>query len=361
MATENYVYFPCETATLPARFGGGLMETGTGGGNATARTITMRNLAKALSYPKNGTNSFFRYGTVAGVQWARTTQDIYDAISSELRTSETAGNTTTMPVGFSIDGTTALFMPKIRRVNVFMVGDSISAGVGTTGGFADAPMVQASAILDTNVSINSLDDASRSYMGDKWAFHNLANGGSSWDNTNEGSPANPFETGYPYTMKTIFNQLVRSLNLGISNKTILCIWLGTNDLNYGTTDTPTVDATILWARIIEQMARIRREFSSEIPILSGTILRRTSNSVLNNKINDINTMIMTNYASVGFDDYIPYHTSHPSFHPITGNDADATVFSVGGTNIHPNTVGAGYLAQALATKLTAVATAKGWL
>jgi len=70
-------------------------------------------------------------------------------------------------------------------------------------------------------------------------------------------------------------------------------------------------------------------------------------------------MIINDHASIGFDGYIPYHLAHPSFHPLTGDFDDLTVYTTDG--VHPNTAGAGYLAQALATKLTEVATAKGWL
>jgi len=360
MATENYVYFPCEASTLPARFGGGAIVSGTSGGNATPRTITMRNLAKALSYPKNDTNSFFRYGTVSGAEWVRTTQDVYDAISSELRTSETAGMVTSAPVGFSLNGNIALFMPKPHRINVHMIGDSISAGVSTTAGFADSPMAQASTILDPTRVINSIEDSERSYLGDKWAFHNLANGGSSWANTDS---SNTQSVDYPQVFNLSYNQLFKSLCLKDSEKCILCVWLGTNDLKYGFSSNPNVTASTVWSRMTTHVGNLRTEFP-DVTILSGTIIIREDGATLNGRINDLNTMIINDHASIGFDGYIPYHLAHPSFHPITGNSDDEDVFALdgsGNTDIHPNTVGAGYLAQALATKLTAVATAKGWL
>jgi lysophospholipase L1-like esterase len=205
-----------------------------------------------------------------------------------------------------------------------------------------APVAQAVVLLDATAVENALEPADRCFEGQEWAACNLALGSSSWGNTNAAGGI----AVYPQRFDLAFNQRFRTLNLNTPENVVLHVWLGTNDLAYDLT----LSAADVWARAETSIGLLRTEFP-DIPIIMGTHIRRGEVSALNTRIGDYNTLLRANYLSIGADDYVDYETCNADFNTSTGNSASA---NYAGDGVHPSTVGAGFLATALSTKLLTV-------
>jgi len=340
---QTYKYIECETANLRSEYGGDAILSGGDSAETNAATLTQRHISRQLGYPKNGTHYFSRVGTVSGALWLRVSDELYPAISPYLSTAELASVVSSAPGGFSISSTLPVFMPKARKKTVFVIGDSISAGVSTTGGLVDSPIAQAIALLDSTAVENTNEPADRCFEGDVWASCNLAVGSSSWGNTNSGGGL----ATYPYRFDLAFNQRFRTLALDTPEQVCLHVWLGTNDLAYDTGLT----AAQVWARATTGIGQLRTEFP-DLPIIMGTHIRRSENATLNGRINDYNTLLIANHISIGANGYVDYANAHPSFNPLTGDSTDTNVYAGDGT--HQSTGGAAASAISLAAVLEIV-------
>lgn len=337
---ETFKYFAFETTNLRSEYGGGAIQTFGDSSEITGLTLTIRHLLRKFNYPKTGTHYLFQTGTVAGVLWAKVSDNLYTAISPYLSASELASVTSTQPGGYTVANTMPKFNPRVGKRNILVIGDSISQGVSTTLGVPDSPSVQAGKIKDSTLTVNN-EAADRVWEGKNWVVCNMAIGGGSFANTNGAGGS----TGYPYTLLSAFDQRYRTLPLNTTEKVMLHVWLGTNDLKYDTGQT----AASVWARLQTYIGALRTEFPS-LPIVIGTLIRRSEDGVLNGKIVTFNNTLRTSYAAVGATDYVDYSAAHPSFDPSTGNSADPTVYA--GDGVHVSTVGANYLALKLAEKMT---------
>ena len=341
--TQTYKYFEYEQTNLRAAYGGGSILNNGDSAELTPLSITQRHIMRELGYVKDGTQYLFRSGQVAGVEWARVSDEVYPAISSYLTAAEAASVVSSAPVGFSLTGDIPIFQPKARKKTIFVIGDSISAGVSTTQGLLDAPVAQAIVILDPTAIENTLEPADRCFEGAEWASCNLALGASSWGNTNAGGGI----AVYPQRFDLAFNQRFRTLCLNGAEDVVLHVWLGTNDLAYDTGLT----AAQVWARAETAIGQLTTEFPG-VPIIMGTHIRRGEVSALNNRIADYNTLLAANYLTAGATHYADYAASHASFSPTTGDSDDLSVYA--GDGVHPSTAGAGALAVTMAAVLATV-------
>jgi len=342
MAAQTYKYFEYETGNLRSAYGGDAILSNGDSAEVDALTLTQRYIMDQLGYPDLGTNKLFRSGVVTSALWGRVSDELYPAISSYLTAAELASVVSSTPGGFTLSGTIPVFQPKPRKKTIFVIGDSISAGVSTTQGLADAPVAQAVVLLDATAVGNDLEPEDRGFEGQEWAACNLALGSSSWGNTNAGGGI----AVYPQRFDLAFNQRFRTLNLNTPENVVLHVWLGTNDLAYDTG----LSAADVWARAETSIGLLRTEFP-DLPIVMGTHIRRGEVGALNTRIGDYNTLLRANYLTIGADDYVDYEVCHPDFSTSTG---DSTTATYAGDGVHPSTVGAGYLAAALSTKLLTV-------
>lgn len=299
MATQTYKYFK-PSAILRAAYGGGAVANNADTAEVDKQTLMIRELIRQTNSINNGTSQLSLLATDAASDvWAKVSDNVYSGFSSYLTVDELATVSSTAPVGYTASSLIALLMPDPNKLNIFLTGDSITDGLGADGVKKDIYIVQALKFITGETPVFSENDRVVDFK--NYRIINNALGGSSNDNqVDTGGGTNA----YPLVERLRFPQRLQTCPLKTND--IIYIWLGTNDLNYDTTQT---GATV-WARLQTTIGNYRAQFPTQ-KIAVATIIKRLSDSptsALNTKINNLNILIRAGAISAGAD-FVSDHES----------------------------------------------------
>lgn len=323
MATETYKYFIADT-NLRSIYGGGTIQNNGDSAETTKETLCIRYICEQLNLPKNYTQYLVQIGVATGsITYIRVSDTFYSAISPYLTTMELLSVVSTLPTGFTLASTLSQFQPLAKNKTLIVRGDSISDALGTTGG--DKKSIYAAVAInsisgETLISVDGGID--REIQSKNWKLINISLGGSSWNNqidTGGGTNA------YPLVENLSFNQRTKTLPLNANASNIVfCYWLGTNDLNYDSSQT---GATV-WARVVTIINAFKAQFPN-VKIMLCTVMKRSESTTFNNKVNDFNVLMRANYASIGVSAIADFEALVPQVNITTGNTTNTTYYTDG--------------------------------
>lgn len=336
MATETYKWFRPD-ANLRAIYGGGAIQAFGDSREVDPKSCTHRYVSKQLSVPSSGTRYLWEVGTATDTfTWIRVPDIFYTAISSLLSDAESATVVSTIPTGWVRGSVISILQPHPLKFNLWVRGDSLKAGLGTTEGDTRGTWP---AQLINSIAGEALRWLNTDYSegtSDNYQLGNMSLGASSWANTvDQGTGGN--EAVYPRREDLAFGQRTQTLPLFGRNIGFLYA-LGTNDLNYD----GTVTGAAAWARAAARAAAFKAEFPN-IKLGIETLYKRSELSALNNRINDYNVLVRANAAAAGFDKIFDSEALVPQVNIVTGNTADTTYYTDG---THITTVTHGLIAAA---------------
>lgn len=343
MVQQTYKYFQPDT-NLRSDYGGGAIVNNGDSAEVLPADLTERYVSVQIGWPSNGV----QYPWVRGEDgssnvWIKVSDNLYSGISSYLSTTELASVQSTAPSGFVRRSKFTAFQPHPSKNTLFVRGDSISAGLGTTSGDpTEVAFAQALELMGQNLSYE--DTANRQANGDTWRYLNVSLGGSSWGNTvaegNTGGAAT-----YPLREDLAFVQRIQTLALNTNS--IFIYWLGTNDIAYDVSQS----ATNVWARTTTRLSAFRSQFPT-IRLALCSLIKRGQTTALNTRISDFNTLLRANYLSAGADALIDFEANVPQVNIITGDTTDTTYYTDG---VHLTTAGHALLAPIIQTVLEGLA------
>jgi hypothetical protein len=326
MPTETYKYFIADT-NLRAEYGGGAILNNGDTAEVDKETLCLRHICNQLNVPANYTQNIAQIGTATGsVTYIRIPDLFYSGISSYLSANELSSVVSTLPSGFVLSSTAPKFQPRARGKKLIIRGDSISDALGTTGNDKKAIYAAVAINLIDGQSLVSLDGGIDRELGSRdWNLINISLGGSSWNNQ--------FDSGggtnlYPLVENLSYNQRTQTLPLnGDASNTVFCYWLGTNDLNYDSSQT---GATV-WARVVTRINAFKTQFPN-VKLMLCTVMKRSESSTFNNKVNNFNVLMRANYASIGVNAIADFEALVPQVNITTG-DTTNTLYYTDGTHI----------------------------
>ena len=327
MPTETYKYFIPESSNLRSEYGGGAIINGGDSAELDALTLTTRHICRQLDLPSNSTHYLFQAGSDGANNWLRVSDNLYPAISAFLSASEQASVVSTQPSGFTRRSNVPIFQPKSRKKNLFIIGDSLSAGVSAANGLSDALGKQALDAIEPTIQSRG-EPEERAWENSSWAMCNLSLGAASWGNTNAAGGS----TAYPQRFDLSYNQRIRTLALNGDAELYVHTWLGTNDIAYDS-DLSVAD---IWARTENNINQLKTEFPN-LQIILGTLIRRSESNTLNTRIDAYNVLLRANYQNIGVNHLVDYETAHPSFNVLNGNTNDTNLYA--GDGVHLTTQG----------------------
>lgn len=341
MATETYKYFIAEQSNLRSEYGSASIINygGTGGADGSsaevsAETLTLRYLSTKIDRPLNGTDYLVDFYTLTGFPtYLRVSDTFYSLISPYFTTSETNSVVSTLPTNNGTYTYTASrlmqYQPSSRRKTVICIGDSITDGNGTDNGTVNGQLTADKLLVYPTVAINSIsgetlsvinNTGKREMVSNNYKLINIALGGTNYDNSVAGGEEQNL---YPLRFSLAYNQRVKTLPLNdCIDNIVMSIWLGTNDLNYDSSQT---GATV-WQRAVDRINAIKADFDG-IKILLCTTMKRSESSTLNNKINDYNTLMRNNYASLGVSAIADFEALVPQVNITTGDTTNRTYYT----------------------------------
>jgi lysophospholipase L1-like esterase len=332
MAQDSFTYFRPEPNNLRAEYGGDAILSHADTCEITPATLTARHILNTLNLPNNYTSDLFKCDSdVSGVYWIRVPTDFYNAIYSNLTTYEKlvadgGTGTTTMPAGFDPSDTPIEDGVRGYGYNVIIRGDSISAGLGTTSGDKTEVCFYTAINLIAGETLVTLDSSDISNFASKnYKLLNISIGGSSWGNTVvQGTGVNK-EHLYPRREDLAFNQRTRTMNLNPrASSNVFVYWLGTNDINYDSSQT----GASVWTRLTTRIEAFREQFE-DVKLMLCTVVKRSESNTLNNKINDFNVLMRANYASIGVDAIADFEALVPQVNISTGDTTNTTYYTDG--------------------------------
>lgn len=341
MATETFKYFIAEQSNLRSEYGSASIINygGTGGADGSsaevsAETLTLRYLSTKIDRPLNGTDYIVDFYTLTGFStYLRVSDTFYSLISPYFTTSETNSVVSTLPTNNGTYTYTASrfmqYQPSSRRKTVICIGDSITDGNGTDNGSSQTEATPDKLLVYPTLAINSISGESLSVVNNSgkremvsrgYKLINIALGGTNYDNSVGGSEEQNL---YPLRLSLSYNQRVKTLPLNdCINNIVMSIWLGTNDINYDSSQT----GSSVWQRAVDRIGVIRTDFPN-IKILLCTAMKRSESSTLNNKINDYNGLMRANYASIGVSAIADFEALIPQVNIITGDTTNRTYYT----------------------------------
>jgi hypothetical protein len=321
MPTETYKYFIADT-NLRTEYGGGAILNNGDTAEIDKETLCLRHICNQSTLPASFTERIAQIGVATGsITYIRIPDSFYSSISSFLTISELASVTSTLPTGFVLGNNFSKFQPLAKFKTLIIRGDSISDALGTTGN--DKKAIYAAVAINSiaNNTLISIDGGvDRELTSRDWKLINISLGGSTWNNTfDAGNGTNA----YPLVENLAYNQRTRTFPLnGNASNIIFCYWLGTNDINYDSTQT----GASVWARVVTRITAFKAQFPN-VKIILCTLMKRSESSTLNNKINDFNILMRANYASIGVSAIADFEALVPQVNIVTGNTANRTYYT----------------------------------
>lgn len=321
MATETFKYFIADL-NLRSDYGGDLILSNSDTSEVSKETLCLRHLCNQLNLPANYTQHLATIGTATGgIQYIKVPDLFYSAISGYLTTSELASVVSTAPTGFS-GADVAYLQPFAKNKTLICRGDSITEGASMSGKqFIYASM----AIKSIAGQTLTFTDEDRYAVSKDWGLINLGIGGSSWGNTSGSGNA----VSYPRREDLAFNQRIRTLPLnGNASNNIFCYWLGTNDLDYDTS----LSGADVWARAVTRINAFRAQFPN-VKLILCTVTKRSvdlaqnGDARLNVVINDYNTFLRNNYASIGVNAIADFEGEVSQYNINTGDTRNTTYYA----------------------------------
>jgi hypothetical protein len=326
MPTETYKYFIADT-NLRSELGGGVILNNGDTAEVDKETLCLRYICEKTGIPSRYTQYLAQIGVATGpVTYIRIPDNFYSEISSFLTATELASVVSTAPTGFALSSTIEKFQPRARGKKLIVRGDSISDALGTTGNDKKSIYAAVAINLIEGQSLLSVDGGiDRELASKDWNLINISLGGASWDNqVDTGSGTNA----YPLNETLAYNQRTRTLPLnGDASNNIFCYWLGTNDLNYDSSQT---GATV-WSRVVTRITAFKSQFPS-VKLILCTVIKRSESTTFNNKVNDFNVLMRANYASIGVDAIADFEALVPQVNITTG-DTTNTLYYTDGVHI----------------------------
>ena len=338
---------------------GQAVATFSGNGSTTAFTLPFTPISKqamiikfgtvvqaASGYSLSGTTLTFTSAPPSGtnnvtvtIVVIRIADLLYPAISSFLASDEAASITTSAPSGFIVTSAYAIMNAVSLLYNLFVRGDSISAGTLTTSPSSSAVNAYCKLAIEL-ISGEILKEVNpqTAYFGQEmisksYALNNFSIGSSSWDNS---VGLGLDEEKYPRRETLAYAQRTRTLAMQ-NCRSIFMYWLGTNDVAYDAT----VTGAIAYARAAARIAQFRTDFPN-VKLMVGTLIKRSEQSALNSRLNDYNNLLRANYASIGVHVLCDFEANIPQMNISTGDTTNATYYNTDG--IHPKNAGHALLA-----------------
>jgi lysophospholipase L1-like esterase len=365
MATETYKYFTAEQSNLRSEYGSASIINygGTGGADGSsaevsAETLTLRYLSTKIDRPLNGTDFLVDFYTLTGFPtYLRVSDTFYSLISPYFTTSETNSVVSSLP---TINGTYTYtasrlmqYQPSSRRKTVICIGDSITDGNGTDNGTVNGQLTADKLLVYPTVAINSIsgetlsvinNTGKREMVSNNYKLINIALGGTNYDNSVAGGEEQNL---YPLRFSLAYNQRVKTLPLNdCIDNIVMSIWLGTNDLNYDSSQT----GADVWQRAVDRIGIIRTDFPN-IKIILGTTIKRSESTTFNNKVDAYNTLIRDNYASIGVSAIADFENEIPQLNTSAGDTTNTTYYTDG---VHVTNLSHTLLASVWKTALLSV-------
>ena len=339
-----------------------------GNGSQTAFTMPFAPIGKAAlaikiggttqvtsAYSLSGTTLAFTSAPVTGtnnitvlVSWIRVADLLYSTFSSYLTSDEVATVVSSAPSGFALTSDYTHLQAASRRISVFIRGDSISAGTLTTSPSSSAvnaypklgiELISGEVLKEINSTAVALGQEmiSRTYD-----LNNFSIGSSSWDNS---VALGLDEEKYPRRETLAYAQRTRTLAMQ-NCKCIFMYWLGTNDISYDSS----VTGANAWSRASSRITQFRTDFPN-VKLIVGTLIRRSTSTTLNSKLNDYNVLLRANYASVGVHVLCDFEANISQMNITTGDTTNTTYYNTDG--IHPTNAGQALLAPVFKNALLA--------
>ena len=347
---------------------GQAVATFSGNGSTTAFTLPFTPISKeamivkfvtvvqaASGYSLSGNTLTFTSAPPSGtsnvtvtIAVMRVSDLFYTAISGYLASDEAASVTSSAPSGFVVTSSYAIMNAVSNKISVFIRGDSISAGTLTTSPSSSAvnaypklgiELISGEVLKEVNpqTAYFGQEMVSKSY-----ALNNFSIGSSSWDNSvNLGMS----EDVYPRRETLAYAQRTRTLAMQ-NCRSVFMYWLGTNDISYDAT----VTGAIAYARAAARITQFRTDFPN-VKLMVGTLIRRSTSSTLNGKLNDYNALLRANYVSAGVHVLCDFEANIPQMNISTGDTTNTTYYNTDG--IHPTNAGQALLAPVFKNALLA--------
>lgn len=319
-AVQTYKYFQPDTFLRP-EYGGAAIQNGGDSAEVLPIDLTMRYICNQLNIPTNATSYLCVTGQDGSSNWwFRVTDDVYTAISSYLSAAELATVQSSAPAGFVLRSNLIKFQPNANKINLFLRGDSISAGLGTTtGDTRDVFIAQAVNSL-AGQTLSYYDTTYREGESLNYKIANMSLGGSSWANTAGGGA--PGSDAYPLREDLAYPQRTQTLCFDNDSQNIFTYWLGTNDLAYDGTLTG-ADA---WTRAATRIAALRAQYP-DLKIIVCTTVKREMLAPLNNRINDYNVLMRANFLTAGADALADFEADISQLNITTGVTTDTLYYT----------------------------------
>ncbi len=341
MAATTYKYWKPDP-NLRSDYGGAAIQDGGDSAEVSKMDLAQRHICREAGWPLGATRFIAEIGNDGSDDWMEISDDLYTGISSYLTATELTTVTSTMPAGYSATSKQIALQPYPDKTNIYLRGDSISAGLGTSSGnLIDTMVGQAADDLDT---ITWDSGTVRHGVGDNYAVFSTALGSSSWGNTN--SPNHE----YPEREDLAYPQRTQTIPLNGGN-CIFIYWLGTNDINYDSSKT----GSDVWTRASTRIAALRSEFPN-LKIIVCTLIRRGEDDPLtegtqNYKLNAYNVLARANYATAGADYLLDLDAASTELSVLNGDTTDITYYTDG---THLTTAGHALLVAATKTAIQSV-------
>lgn len=342
MAAETYTYFKPDP-NLRSAYGGAAIQAGGDSAEITAATLCQRYICEQLGLPSGHTQYLFRQGVATDTfTWIRVSDYTYSAISGYLTATELGTVTTTAPAGWTISSTLIPLQPHPSKINIIARMDSIGDGLGTTNGKKDTHLAKALTILSPGGETPIFSNNDREAETSTHKLINLSLGGSNYNDTvGNGSGSES----YPLNETLAFLQ--RTLTIPDSPRTIF-IYGCTNDLPYDLSKDPSTVVSDVDA-LITQLKAAKPSWKFGIQ----THYKRSENSTLNGRINTLNGLWRSQYASLGFDFVLDFEALVPVVNISTGDTTD-TLYYTDGTHLTSLTHGPLHLAPVAADAIEAI-------
>lgn len=288
--TETYKWYLPDANLRPA-YGGATILTNGDASEPDAATLSMRHICVQLGLPAGATRFLFERGVATDTKtWIRVPDLIWAAISPHLTSYETGTVVSTMPAGWVKTSKNMSGQPDPRRFTIYVRGESIPAGLGTTTGDPRDVWISQMLNMVEPITWSDVTNYLEGYT-PHYRIHHMSIGGSSWGNTNAAGGS----AVYPQVEDLTYNQRTKTIPMN-SSKVLFIYTLLTNDAAYDLTLT----AAQLWARIEAGIQRLRADFPN-LKIAIATTGRRTNDATLNARIAATNVLIRANYKAAGAD------------------------------------------------------------